>query len=234
MRKGLSGSRPGTVFPLLLPILYIVIAVLLLFTGIDTVIFAKLLGKLAIIFGAGRILPYFLARADLDAGSCGFSIGAPAVVLGVCVLLKSADAANSLSVLLNIRIMLAAIRKLQNAIQLKFRHSARRIPVLCVSLAFLVCTVLLAVDPFGREARDRFTYIVLLCDGAVSFANALRHGTVRQVPGNGRRTGLTMPDAGERLPPRRLPAPLRMEKCSRNFKFFVFFSIFSWQNGFFT
>ncbi len=178
MRKGLFGSQLGTVFTLLLPIIYIVIAVLLLFTGIDTAIFAKLLGGLAIILGAAMIIQYFLTHAYLDTAAYGFSIGALAIVLGVCILIKSEDVANSLSVLLNICIMLTAIVKLQNAIQLKFQHSVWWIPVLCVSLAFLVCTVLITIDPFTKDdgntsVRDTFTYIVLLCDGVVSFANAL-------------------------------------------------------------
>ena len=178
MRKGLFGSQLGTVFTLLLPIIYIVIAVLLLFTGIDTAIFAKLLGGLAIILGAAMIIQYFLTHAYLDTAAYGFSIGALAIVLGVCILIKSEDVANSLSVLLNICIMLTAIVKLQNAIQLKFQRSVWWIPVLCVSLAFLVCTVLITIDPFTGDdgdtsVRDLFTYIVLLCDGVVSFANAL-------------------------------------------------------------
>ena len=178
MRKGFFGSQLSTVFTLLLPIIYVVIAVLLLFTGIDTVIFAKLLGGLAIIFGAAMMIQYFLTHAYFDAAAYGFSIGALAVVLGVCILIKNGDVAKSLSVLLNICIMLTAIIKLQNAIQLKFQRSVWWIPVLCVSLAFLVCTVLITVDPFtgddgNTSVRDTFTYIVLLCDGVVSFANAL-------------------------------------------------------------
>lgn len=178
MRKSLFGSQLGTVFTLLLPIIYIVIAVLLLFSGIDTAIFAKLLGGLAIILGAAMIIQYFLTHAYLDTAAYGFSIGALAIVLGVCILIKSGDVAKSLSFLLNICIMLTAIVKLQNAIQLKFQRSVWWIPVLCVSLAFLVCTVLITVDPFTGDdgdtsVRDLFTYIVLLCDGVVSFANAL-------------------------------------------------------------
>ena len=172
-RRPLSGQL-RTVFTLLLPIIYIVLGVLLLFIkGINTEIFAELLGALLIVIGAGLIIYYFLSHAYLDMSAYGFSIGVLAVILGVCILIKSEAVGNSLSVFLNICIMLTAIIKLQNAIQLKFMKSVMWIPVLCVSLAFLTCTILITAYPFEDAVRDKFTYIVLLCDGVVSFANAI-------------------------------------------------------------
>ena len=173
-RRPMSGQLK-TVFTLLLPIIYIVLGILLLFIkGISTEIFAELMGALLMIMGAALIIHYFLSKAYMDLNAYGFSIGALAVILGICVLIKSEDVGNSLSVLLNICIMLTAIIKLQNASQLKFMRSVLWIPVLCISLAFLACTVVITVDPFeDLNVRDTFTYIVLLCDGVVSFANAI-------------------------------------------------------------
>lgn len=165
----------GMIFTLLLPIVYIVLGILLLFVeGINTTVFANLLGAMAVIAGAALIIHYFLRRAYLDMSAYGFSIGAFAVVIGICIIIKAEDIAHSLSLLLNLCIMLTAIIKAQNAIQLKFRNSIMWIPVLCVSVAFLICTVLIAIDPFGDSAvRDTFTYIVLICDGIASFANSI-------------------------------------------------------------
>ena len=174
MKRGLLSDQLGTVFTFLLPIVYIVLGALLLFVpDLNTKVFAELLGALLIILGAALVIHYFLTRAYHDMNAYGFSIGALAIILGVCVLLKSSDVANSLSVFLNLCIMLTAIIKLQNAIQLFFLRTKWWIPVLCVSLAFLVCTVLITVNPFTDETRDLFTYIVLLCDGVASFANAI-------------------------------------------------------------
>ena len=179
MRRRPFSGQLRTVFTLLLPIVYIVLAVLLLFIkGISTEIFAELLGALLLVMGSGMIIHYFLSHSYMDMNAYGFSIGALAIILGVCILIKSEAVGNSLSVFLNICIMLTAIIKLQNAIQLKFMKSVMWIPVLCISLAFLACTILITAYPFEDAVRDKFTYIVLLCDGVVSFANAILLQTV--------------------------------------------------------
>lgn len=179
MEKKSFANRNSTLFTLLFPIVYVLLGALLLFVpDINTKVLAELLGALLIVAGAALIIHYFLSRSYLDMRAYGFSIGMLAIVLGVCAILKAQDVANSLSVCLNICIMLTAIVKLQNAIQLKFLKSIFWIPVLCVSIAFLVCTVLIALNPFPDGVRDTFTYIVLLCDGVASFANALLLRTV--------------------------------------------------------
>ena len=191
MRRGPLSGQLRTVFTLLLPIVYIVLAVLLLFIkGINTEIFAELLGALLLIMGAGMIIHYFLSHAYMDMNAYGFSIGALAIILGICILIKSEAVGNSLSVFLNICIMLTAIIKLQNAIQLKFLKSVMWIPVLCISLVFLACTILITAYPFEDAVRDKFTYIVLLCDGVVSFANAILLHTVMRKNRISRQTGI--------------------------------------------
>lgn len=175
MKKAPFSGQLRTVFTLLLPIIYIVLGALLFFIDeINTKVLAILLGGMMMVMGAALIIHYFLSHAYMDMNAYGFSIGALAIVLGVCVLIKSTAVGESLTVFLNICIMLTAIIKLQNAIQLKFLKHFMWIPVLCVSLVFIACTILITTYPFAEEAvRDKFTYIVLICDGAVSFANAL-------------------------------------------------------------
>lgn len=175
MKRGPLFGQLRTVFTLLLPIIYIVLGVLLFFIGnkINTEVFAILLGGILMIMGAALIIHYFLSHAYMDMNAYGFSIGTLAVILGVCILIKSEAVGESLSMFLNVCIMLTAIIKLQNAIQLKFLKHFMWIPVLCISLVFIGCTILLAVCPFEEAVRDKFTYIVLLCDGVVSFANAI-------------------------------------------------------------
>lgn len=161
-------------FALLFPVVYVILGVLLLFVpDINTKVLAELLGALLIIAGAALIIRYFIARSYLDMRAYGFSIGTLGIVLGICAILKAEDVASSLSVFLTICIMLTAIVKLQNAIQLKFLKSKLWIPVLCVSLVFLICTVLIVLNPFSDSVRNTFIYIVLLCDGVAGFANAI-------------------------------------------------------------
>ena len=175
MEKSKFSKDIGMIFTLLLPVIYVVLGALLLFVdGISTKVFANLFGAAAIVFGAALIILYFMRRSYLDMRAYGFSIGAFAAVLGLCIIIKAEDIANSLSVLLNLCIMLTAIIKAQNAIQLKFIRSVLWIPVLCVSAAFLICTVIIAINPFEQNStRDTFTYIVLICDGVASFANSI-------------------------------------------------------------
>lgn len=165
----------GAVFTLLLPIVYVVLGALLLFVpDINTKVFAELLGALLMIGGAGLIIHYFLTRSYLDMRAYGFSIGMLAVLLGICTIIRGETIAQSLSAFLNLCIMLTAIVKLQNAIQMKFLKSRLWIVMLCVSMAFLICTLIIAIDPFEQAStRDTFTYVVLLCDGIASFVNCI-------------------------------------------------------------
>lgn len=191
MKKAPFSGQLRTVFTLLLPIIYIVLGALLFFIDeINTKVLAILLGGMMMVMGAALIIHYFLSHAYMDMNAYGFSIGALAIVLGVCVLIKSTAVGESLTVFLNICIMLTAIIKLQNAIQLKFLKHFMWIPVLCVSLAFLTCTFLITINPFEDGVRDTFTYIVLLCDGAVSFANAILLRIVMRKPPRSKQTDL--------------------------------------------
>lgn len=165
----------GEMFMLFLPIAYIVLGALLLFVPqMNTVVMAQMLGALMILVGAALVIRYFIRRSYLDTGAYGFSVGAFAAVLGICCIIRSDAVGESLTVFLDLCIMLTAIIKLQNAIQLFAMKSKFWIPVLVISLLFIGCTVVIAINPFGDEAvQATFTHIVLLCDGVASFANTI-------------------------------------------------------------
>ena len=165
----------GEIFMLFLPIAYIVLGALLLFVPqMNTVVMAQMLGALMILVGAAIVIRYFVRRSYLDTSAYGFSVGAFAAVLGICCIIRSDAVGESLTVFLDLCIMLTAIIKLQNAIQLFAMKSKFWIPVLIVSVIFIACTVVIVINPFGDEAlQATFTHIVLLCDGVVSFANTL-------------------------------------------------------------
>ncbi len=191
MEKKLQSRDFGAVFTLLFPFIYIVLGALLLFVpDINTKVLAELLGALLLIAGAALIIRYFLRRSYLDMKAYGFSVGTLAAILGICTILKGDEVAGSLSLFLNICIMLTAIIKLQNAIQLKFMKSRAWIPVLCISLVFLLCTVLIIINPFSDSVRNTFTYIVLLCDGIAGFANSILLRTVSRKRNRALETGV--------------------------------------------
>lgn len=171
MRKPRFEKDHGEIFMLLLPVVYLVLGILLLFfDSIKPSVLAQLLGAIMILFGAAFIIRYFIRHSYMDTSAYGFSLGAFAIILGVCVIIKSEAVGESLIVCLDICIMLTAIIKLQNAIQLIFMKSKFFIPVLVLSAAFIACTILIAVDVFhDAEVQNKFTYITMICDGVASF-----------------------------------------------------------------
>ena len=161
-------------FMLFLPIFYIVIGALLLFVPqINTVVLAELLGALLVLVGAVFVIRYFLRQSYLDPKAFGFAFGAFAVVLGICMIIKADIVGDSITVFLDICIMLTAIVKLQNAIQLFAMKSKFWLPMLVISIIFIICTVLIMIDPFPEGVQAPFTHIVLICDGVVSFASTI-------------------------------------------------------------
>lgn len=152
---------------ILVPIVFIVLGVLLLFTSIDTKIFAIMLGAMLIIIGAAWIIRFFLGKTYLNLSSYRFSIGTLALLLGVCFIIKADFIAASLTFFLNVCIMLSATILLQNAIQLKAHKSVLWIPVLAVACILIVCSILIALVPFEENALKLFTYITLIADGVI-------------------------------------------------------------------
>ena len=170
----------GLLFSFLLPVVFLVIGLLLLFTSIDTKIFAILIGAMLIIIGAAWTIRYFAEKQYMNLSSYGFSIGVLAILLGVCTIIKADFIATSLVIFLDICIMLTAIIQLQNAIQLKCLKSVLWIPVLCVAGIFIVCSVLIALVPFEEQVLKTFTYITLAADGLVGFIIAFGMNRLRK------------------------------------------------------
>lgn len=170
----------GLLFSFLLPIVFVVIGVLLLFTPITSQIFAIMIGAIMIIVGAAYVIRYFVEKAYLDMRSYGFSIGIFAIILGIVAVINSAKIENSLTVFLAVCIMLAAVIHLQNAITLKFLKSVFWIPVLCAACIFIVCTLLITLVPFDPPALKTFTAITLTASGVIGFAIAVGMRNLRK------------------------------------------------------
>jgi len=170
----------GLLFSFLLPIVFLIIGILLLFTSIDTKVFAILIGAVLIIVGSAWTIRYFAEKNYLNLSSYGFSVGILAVLLGICAIIRAEPIAQSLVIVLDICIMLTSIIQLQNAIQLKCLKSVLWIPVLCVACIFIVCSVLIALVPFEEQVQKTFTYIVLAADGLVGFIIAFGMNRMRK------------------------------------------------------
>ena len=103
-----------------------------------------------VIIGIILIVKYFLEESYKNLNQYGFSIGVFLVIIGVCILLT-------------------AIIKLQNAMDLKALKD-RTWGVICVvSLVIVVCAVLIIMNPFSnRNYEIALTYFSLLFDGIIS------------------------------------------------------------------
>ena len=99
----------------------------------------------------------------------GFSIGVFLVIIGVCTLVKNQEMAKSFQLYIGVCILLTAIIKLQNAMDLKALKD-RTWGVICVvSLVIVVCAVLIIMNPFSdRNYEIALTYFSLLFDGIIS------------------------------------------------------------------
>ena len=79
---------------------------------------------------------YFLTGSYRDIGKYGFSAGVLCVLIGVMLLVRTSEIAAYFSLFLGICILLTAVIKLQNAVDLKSIHNAGWFIFLLIALAF--------------------------------------------------------------------------------------------------
>lgn len=122
-----------------------------------------------VIIGIIVIVKYFLEESYKNLNQYGFSIGVFLVIIGVCTLVKNQEMAKSFQLYIGVCILLTAIIKLQNAMDLKALKD-RTWGVICVvSLVIVVCAVLIIMNPFSnRNYEIALTYFSLLFDGIIS------------------------------------------------------------------
>ena len=119
-----------------------------------------------VIIGIILIVKYFLEESYKNLNQYGFSIGVFLVIIGVCTLVKNQEMAKSFQLYIGVCILLTAIIKLQNAMDLKALKD-RTWGVICVVI--VVCAVLIIMNPFSnRNYEIALTYFSLLFDGIIS------------------------------------------------------------------
>ncbi len=164
-----NSPERNAVMMILLPIVYIIVGAILLFdNGINTKVFASLLGVGLVITGAAMVIKYFLSKSYLNYSSYGFTGGVLLVFLGIIIMTRVNDVASGFTVCLGIGIMLTSVIKLQNAIQLLSVGNRTWIAVMSVAVAFIAMSFLILINPFrDRSVWEKFTYVMLIIDGAV-------------------------------------------------------------------
>ena len=84
-------------------------------------------GAIFVVFGIIMIVKYFLTGSYRDIGKYGFSAGVLCVLIGAMLLVRTSEIAAYFSLFLGICILLTAVIKLQNAVDLKSIHDARMV-----------------------------------------------------------------------------------------------------------
>lgn len=93
-------------------------------------------GGIFVVFGIIMIVKYFLTGSYRDIGKYGFSAGVLCVLIGVMLLVRTSEIAAYFSLFLGICILLTAVIKLQNAVDLKSIHNAGWFIFLLIALHF--------------------------------------------------------------------------------------------------
>ena len=165
IKKKFEGER-GTVFTMVYPIIYIVLGVMLVaFKDMKPEVFAYLIGASAIIVGISAIANFFVRELYYDFHNYSFSIGILMMALGVCIMIKANDLSGVLMDIIKVCVLLTAVIKIQQAIQLVCLKNVMWIPVLSISVLVSGFVIFLFINSsMPREA----TYITLIVDGALS------------------------------------------------------------------
>ena len=126
------------------------------------------------VFGIVMIVKYFLTGSYRDIGKYGFSAGVLCVLIGVLMLVRTNEIAVYFSLFLGICILLTAIIKLQNAVDLKSMHNKGWFVFLLIALVFLAAAILIVLNPGGKVSQYKdVVYYILIADGVISIISPI-------------------------------------------------------------
>ncbi len=148
--------------------------VLLFVQKIQILTVIYLLGGVFIITGIVFIVQYFLKEAYRNMNQYGFSVGTLLVILGSCMMVRADRVAEYFILGMGIFLLIAAVIKLQNALDLKALGERSWVVFGLLAAAIAVCALVIILDPFTQPAdRNHFTYIILVADGVFTLISML-------------------------------------------------------------
>ncbi|MDK2808717.1 MAG: hypothetical protein PWP24_1454 [Clostridiales bacterium] len=172
-----QAQRNGIASQLVLSIavIYILLGLLLLYVPqVQIITICYLLCAILVVAGIVLIVRYFMTNAYTNMNEYGFSVGVFTVILGMCALVRVREVANSFLICMGIAMLLTSVIKLQNALDLKNLGVHTWIAMLVLSLAFLICSIIIIIHPFKQQATlEAFTFRVLILDGCISLIGNL-------------------------------------------------------------
>ena len=165
VKKRFEGDR-ATVFTMIYPIIFIILGVMLIaYKNMDPTTFAYLIGAAAIIVGVSAVANYFVRELYRDFNNYSFSIGILMMAIGVCVMVCAKDISGAIVYIIKACVMLTAIIKIQQAIQLICLKNKMWIPILVISVIIVGFMIFLFIN---NDMPQIVTYIMLIVDGALS------------------------------------------------------------------
>lgn len=143
--------------------------ILLIFDKIELIQIVYVLSAVFVAAGICYIVKYFMKESYKELNCYHFSAGVLLVVIGMCALVRSAKVSEYLALCLGIILLISAVVKLQNALDLKAMENRYWAVFLAVAAFMIVCAVLIVLNPFGEETNTQvFTYVMLVVDGILS------------------------------------------------------------------
>lgn len=122
-----------------------------------------------IVLGIILIVKYFVTESYKNLNQYGFSIGVFLIIIGVCTLVRNQEMTKSFQLYIGICILLTAIIKLQNAMDLKALKDRVWSVICVVSVCIMAAAVLIIINPFSNKSYElTLTYFSLLFDGVIS------------------------------------------------------------------
>lgn len=168
--KDASDQRFSTILVYLVAVLYIGFGIAFLtLPQLRAEQFCYLLAGGLILLGILKVGEYFIRECYKNVNQYGFSIGVFVIILGICVIIRIQQFAEIFNLCLGIGILLTAIIKVQNAMDLRALEDRAFAVFLGLAVVLVICAAVILVDPFSNvETRNHFTYLVLIADGILS------------------------------------------------------------------
>ncbi len=163
-------SRVGTLAVYAVAVVYIVLGIVFLAVPeLEVKHLCYLLAVCLILLGVLRIGDYFIQENYRNINQYGFSMGVLAIILGVCVVIRIEQFTDIFNLCLGIGILLTAVVKVQNAMDLQALKAEGFWGFLLVAVAMVICGAVILINPFrNTDSRNQFTYVVMIIDGILS------------------------------------------------------------------
>ena len=168
--KEFVDSRSSTIMVYVIAVLYVVFGIaFLMLPQLEAEQFCYLIAGGLMLIGILRIGEYFIRECYKNMNQYGFSIGVFAIIMGVCIIIQIQQFAEIFQICLGIGVLLTAVIKMQNAMDMRAMGNKRFAIFLCLAIVMVICAAVILVNPFSEEKlRNNFTYVILIIDGILS------------------------------------------------------------------